>query len=466
MKKIFIGIAVLIIILLTVLAVQSQGDSDTNNFTTYNTPGVYGPETGIDIVTGDVVVQSGDVKLQNLHIQGSLYLTGLIEGRVELDNITVDKVLAINSSGETELIMHNSTIASQLVSSATGTVFISSTGSTVVEELGIRTRTQVKLSGAFNRLSVSNAANLILTNISLARLDIEEEAAGTIITLKEPVHIAYLRLNAATNVLGQGTVAHAEILSDGVWLEAEPQEISFAQGIILSESRNITGDESEDSDEEEPNDESQSPVILYAMESFTLRPGEEATQTISTSPTEVELTATSSNEGVATATVSGMTVTVNAHAPGSARILVAGSHEDYSDGSAPFTVTVSQPTAATPSASPRQGEVEPGTEITLSTSTQDGTIYYTTDGSEPSTSSTRYRASSRPVVNQNGLTIRAITVKDGYTTSNSATFTFTVPEEPIQEEDQAEPEEPDSPDEPEEEPEVDDAQENGDNDNA
>ncbi|OEH93640.1 chitobiase/beta-hexosaminidase C-terminal domain-containing protein [Bacillus solimangrovi] len=69
------------------------------------------------------------------------------------------------------------------------------------------------------------------------------------------------------------------------------------------------------------------------------------------------------------------------------------------------------------------GEVTEGTEIVLSTSTDDASIYYTTDGSEPTEESTLYEA---PITVSEDVTIKAIAVKEGLDASNVGSFTYTV----------------------------------------
>ena len=445
MTKKNIAVAVFALFLVAVFALQSKGDADTNTFTTYNTPGVYGPETGYEVINGDLVIQSANIKLQNLQITGNVYLTGTIAGQVELDNVTIDNILAINSAGEPELIIHNSTIAFLSISSATGTISITTANNAIVETLDIRAKIPITLAGTFNHISATTPANLSLTDASVDRLEVQENESVTNIFLNESSYINALWLHAATNLLGEGTVVQAHVLASGCWFEMDPQQVQFAAGITLSSARNddiVRNDDDEEEEEEEGlDDESLTPIIIYQTESFTLRPGEQESQTISALPANVDLTAVSNNENVATVTVSGMIVTVTAHRSGTARILVSASHDEHSGAAVPFTVTVSMPTATAPTASPNSGEVEAGHEITLSTSTPNGIIYYTTNGSSPSTSSTRYSASNRPRVPADGVTIRAITVRDGYATSSASSFTYTVHKEDLPEDSEEEVEE-------------------------
>ncbi len=63
-----------------------------------------------------------------------------------------------------------------------------------------------------------------------------------------------------------------------------------------------------------------------------------------------------------------------------------------------------------PTFDPDGGTVVSGTTVTVSTTTSGATIYYTTDGSEPTTTSTAY---TEPIAINASCTLKAIAVKDG-----------------------------------------------------
>ena len=69
------------------------------------------------------------------------------------------------------------------------------------------------------------------------------------------------------------------------------------------------------------------------------------------------------------------------------------------------------------------GAVSSGAKVTLSTDTTGADIYYTTDGKEPSLSSTKYSAQ---ITVSAATTIKAIAVKKGMIPSDVATFAYTI----------------------------------------
>ena len=86
-------------------------------------------------------------------------------------------------------------------------------------------------------------------------------------------------------------------------------------------------------------------------------------------------------------------------------------------------VAGSTPTCEKPTFSPAGGSFITAQNVTISTETEGATIYYTTDGNSPTTSSSVYSA---PIAVSTTTTIKAIAVKDGYDNSSEATATYTI----------------------------------------
>jgi hypothetical protein len=91
-----------------------------------------------------------------------------------------------------------------------------------------------------------------------------------------------------------------------------------------------------------------------------------------------------------------------------------------------FVLTIIDPSiVATPSASLASGTYGETKKITLSTVTEEATIYYTTDNSDPAISNTRIQYTGEIEVTGN-MTIKAIAVKVGMENSPVATFEYII----------------------------------------
>src|SRR5208282_1511341 len=96
------------------------------------------------------------------------------------------------------------------------------------------------------------------------------------------------------------------------------------------------------------------------------------------------------------------------------------------DGTSPVaigTYTISVPSVATPTFSPAPGTYSSPQSVALSDATSGATIYYTTDGVTPTTSSPVYNS---PIPVDATTTIEAIAVKSGYNNSAVASGTYTI----------------------------------------
>jgi hypothetical protein len=91
---------------------------------------------------------------------------------------------------------------------------------------------------------------------------------------------------------------------------------------------------------------------------------------------------------------------------------------DSSVASATYTIKVAAPTFSVPAGTYNQPQT-----VSLADATSGATIYYTTDGSTPTTSSTRYLG---PIAVNLTLTIRAIAVAPGMVNSDVASATYTL----------------------------------------
>ena len=89
----------------------------------------------------------------------------------------------------------------------------------------------------------------------------------------------------------------------------------------------------------------------------------------------------------------------------------------------PVMETAVMETVETPEFSLASGAVNSGTEVTITCATEGAKIYYTTDGSEPTTSSTEYKAAISVTT---AVTLKAIAVKSGMNNSAVASVSYTI----------------------------------------
>lgn len=90
-----------------------------------------------------------------------------------------------------------------------------------------------------------------------------------------------------------------------------------------------------------------------------------------------------------------------------------------------LTLTYEPSKVATPTFSPAAGSYSSTQNVTISTTTANATIYYTTDGTDPTNSSTTQTYSSEITVSES-MTIRAYATKSGLTDSDVATAEYNI----------------------------------------
>ena len=91
-----------------------------------------------------------------------------------------------------------------------------------------------------------------------------------------------------------------------------------------------------------------------------------------------------------------------------------------------YTVSEEPEQVATPTADVLPGSVSKDTPVTLACATDGATIYYTTDGFDPTASGLEYTGA---IIITDDMTIKAIAVKEGMEDSKIATFEYTVSED-------------------------------------
>jgi hypothetical protein len=155
--------------------------------TIYNEPGVYGPGLDEEVlqVKGNVTVSVEDVTLQNMTIDGDLYLVeGIGEGDVILDSITVKGDTIVKGGGENSIIIKNSSLENLLVIKKYGKIRIVAQGSTSIGKTYLYS--SAKLQG--ERLNKESFGDLEIIRVTPGE-KIELEGSFTKIDVKVPSEI-------------------------------------------------------------------------------------------------------------------------------------------------------------------------------------------------------------------------------------------------------------------------------------
>lgn len=131
---------------------------------------------------------------------------------------------------------------------------------------------------------------------------------------------------------------------------------------------------------------------------------------------------TTAGTGSVSASASSTTVTISITGTVTAFTINMGGQSRLSSITVTSSTSGSTP-VATPTFSPAEGTYSSTQSVTISCATTGATIYYTTDGSTPTTSSTEY---SSAISVSTTTTIKAIATKSGMTNSAVASATYTI----------------------------------------
>ena len=156
----------------------------------------------------------------------------------------------------------------------------------------------------------------------------------------------------------------------------------------------------------------------FSVASGAVNSGTEVTITCATEGAKIYYT-TDGSDPTASSTEYTAAISVTAAVTLKA-IAVKSGMNDSAVASASYTI---KGTVATPEFSVASGEVDSGTSVTITCATEGAKIYYTTDGTEPTASSTEYTAAISVTP---PMTLKAIAVKDGMNNSAVSSVSYTI----------------------------------------
>jgi hypothetical protein len=230
----------------------------------YDIAGTYGPATGEEKVSQNVIINSSDVTLQNMTILGNLLLAeGIAEGEVFLKNVTVNGVTTVSGGGAHSVHFENARLTSVIIDKKTGIIRIVVEGSTVISDIQVQSPatiqsssgatihtvtlskalpkdSQMSLLGSFkNVIVLAQNINIGLPQGSVQNFSFNKDASGN--KLNNGASILSLIMNASTNVVGNGTIDQAVINASGITMEHAPRNLEAGKDVPSNVNVNIGG---------------------------------------------------------------------------------------------------------------------------------------------------------------------------------------------------------------------------------
>lgn len=216
-----------------------------------NIPGTYGPPA-MEIIDDDVSINTAEVTLQNTLVTGNLYLEGIGEGTVTLNQVEVQGDVLITAGGEFTLVLADCAFGSLAVENSTGAVTLIAQDSTEVEtvelageamlqedglaegaqgfkHVNVNTDKKVVLLGNFTGLDIGvKNASVKIVKGNIEAIKIKDSAGSSELDLAKDVTIGHLLLNATLSLTGEGTVEKLDINTAGlVKAEGMLAEVNF-----------------------------------------------------------------------------------------------------------------------------------------------------------------------------------------------------------------------------------------------
>jgi len=219
---------------------------------------VYVAGTYSEDIKGNLVVNTADVVLKDMVIEGDLYLAqGIGDGDATLDGVTVKGRTIVLGGGENSIIINNSSLQGTLVViKQNGAVRIVAKGASEVTSVEVKSGAilqtedltgkgfgeieiievpegeSIVLDGDFEKVIIAAAeASVEITGGTVADLEIASDAAGAVVNIAEAASVTTLTANAAVEVKGTGKIETANIKAEDVVIEQKPGKVNVDEGI-------------------------------------------------------------------------------------------------------------------------------------------------------------------------------------------------------------------------------------------
>ena len=183
-------------------------------------------------IKGNLVVNSGDVVLKNMVVDGNLYVAeGVGEGDVTLDNVKVNGKVFLEGAGENSFKCVNGSKLNEVeVNKANNKpVRIYQDKSCSIEKVDTLSDCIIDGKGAFNEVNVESKCNVEVKQATVKTLNIRVESK---IKTSSGSIIGTLICDAVVTVTGNGTIENCSVNIVGCKLEVAPKNTFFIDANI------------------------------------------------------------------------------------------------------------------------------------------------------------------------------------------------------------------------------------------
>jgi len=210
-------------------------------------------------IATNLVINTQDVILKDMTIQGNLYITpGVGDGDVLLDNVTIKGKTIIRGGGENSIVINNSSLEGTLVViKMDGKVRIVAKGTTDIPQVQMNSGAklqeenltgkgfgdvqilqtvsagqEIKLDGDFSNVSIEASGVIVqVLDGSVASLDVKSGTTGSTIKVENGAVVTEFTTHSPVVVNGTGKIKNANINVNGVKMVTRPDRVNLASGI-------------------------------------------------------------------------------------------------------------------------------------------------------------------------------------------------------------------------------------------
>lgn len=204
----------------------------------FNTAGVFGPESGTEVIENDTLISISGVTLRNIVLEGSLMISeGIGEGDCYLENVTVKGTTTIKGGGPNSIHFNNCTMGDIIVDDETHNVRIVMNGKTSTATLTMKSGASLEeavegADGVSDMLVDIPEGSTVILDGKLDKLNINSEKAQVKLSSQSVLTDLYIKANA--KVSGKGRIDKAHIEADGASITQTPGITTISEGIEAS----------------------------------------------------------------------------------------------------------------------------------------------------------------------------------------------------------------------------------------